>query len=119
MVLETVPFVVQPGAEDRRNLHAVLGAAVVAAPLRLRDARREVRAHRGRKPQAQVHGGGRGRAAAQGHQWRQPAQILSAGELGLSWVHWAESSFVPRQVDSGHFSQGLIHTGRDARGEAN
>ena len=41
--------------EDRGHVPSVLGAAVLAASLRLRHARRQIRAHRRREPQGQRH----------------------------------------------------------------
>jgi len=74
-----VSLYLQLGRQDRGHLPTVLGAAVVPAPLRLRHASRQVGADGRRQPEAEVYGGGRGRAASQGHHGRQPAQIPRSG----------------------------------------
>ena len=49
----------ETGGEDRHDVPAVFGAALVAVPLRLRDASRQGRPLRSGKPQAEVPGRGR------------------------------------------------------------
>ena len=84
LLLTAVMLCVQPVQQDCGHLHPVLRAAVVPASLRLRHASGEVCADGGREPEAEVHGWGRVRAAPQGHQRRQPAQVLVPGQQQLS-----------------------------------
>ena len=74
-------------AQDRGHLQAVLGAAVVPGPLRLRHARGDGGAAGGGQPEAQVPRGGRVRAHAALHRRRQPVQVPQPGRGALQRHH--------------------------------
>ena len=94
--------------EDRRDVQAVFGAAVVAASLRLRHASRQVRPDRRRKPQAPVSTSERSHPPSQGHHGRQPSQVPLSGSLSCLWC--CSISTAVFQVD--RFSRSIGFPGR-------
>ncbi len=86
----------RPRHQDRRHVQALLRAALLAAPLRLRHARRQVGADGVGQPEAEVCGGGRVHHHFARHQGRQLAQVLGAGRAAVRGHHFG--SVPGRQV---------------------